>query len=90
MGRFVGVFVVVLASVAPGRAQESLGSVAGGLGLGQGVFEGDCRFDGCRPLPKVFFGEGSVNVTDRVAIAGRVRLSLSRASWRHGTPFPSP
>lgn len=90
MGKFGGVIVVVvvLASVSPGRAQQSLGSVAGGLGLGQGVFKSDCRFDGCRPLAKGFFGEGSVNVTDKIAIAGRVRLSLSSLmATRDDIPF---
>ncbi len=41
------------------------------------MFQGDCRFEDCRPSSKGFFGEGSINVTDTVAIAGRVWLSRS-------------
>ena len=76
MVRYVEVFAVVLALAAPVGAQQSVGSVAGGFGLGQGVLSGDCRF-GCGPLLKGFIGEGSVNLSDRVAIAGRVRVSLA-------------
>ena len=88
MSRFTGVIVLVLASVSPGLAQEPPGSVGGGVELGQSVFTGDCRSEDCRPLARGFFGEGSVNVTDRIAIAGRVRLSLSSlTATRDNVPF---
>lgn len=88
MKTFAGVIVVVLASASPGRAQGPLGSVGGGLELGQSVFREDCRSGDCRPLARGFFGEGSVNVTDRIAVVGRARLSLSSlTATRDDVPF---
>ena len=88
MCRYVGVIGVVLLWVAPVQAQEWAGSLAGGIGFVQSASTGDCRFDGCRPVVKGFAAEGSVNLTDTVAIAGRVRVSHSSlTATRDEVPF---
>lgn len=86
--RRVLVVVAMLSMAGPVLAQEAAGSIAVGLGLSNFFYGGECRVDHCSRIGKTVFGEGALNVTERVAAVMGFGISfnnsLSTASRANG------
>ena len=80
MFRLVVVVLGCVAGAVPALAQEPAGSVAFGFGLStslDGVDDCPPPIDSCNPITRSFSGEGAFNVSDRLAVVGRLRLGFA-------------